>query len=77
MHIIRTRFIPLSATAAAALAIVAAPTAAADDLSTEGATVTQTNGNAQVVATPGPTAQQAGQLQQPFGGDNGFLLFHH
>ncbi len=56
MHITRTRIIPLAATAAAALAIVAAPTAAAATLPT-GATVTQSNGNAQIVATPGPAAQ--------------------
>ncbi|MCX8558299.1 hypothetical protein OS121_24940 [Mycolicibacterium mucogenicum] len=76
MHITRTRIIPLAATAAAALAIAVAPTAAAATLPT-GSTVTQSNGNAQIVATPGPAAQEAGQLQQPFGGDYGFLLFRN
>ena len=76
MHITRTRIIPLAATAAAALAIVAAPTAAAATLPT-GSTVTQSNGNAQIVATPVPAAQEAGQLQQTFGGDYGFLLFRN
>ena len=28
-------------------------------------------------AEPGAAAQQAAQLQQPFGGDTGALLFHH
>ena len=64
MHITRTRIIPLAATAAAATL----PT---------GSSVTQSNGNAQIVATPGPAAQEAGQLQQPFGGDYGFLLFRN
>ncbi len=76
MQINRTRIIPLAATAAAALAIVVAPTAAAATLPTD-ATVTQSNGNAQIVATPGPAAQEAGQLQQPFRGDYGFLLFRN
>jgi hypothetical protein len=44
-----------------------APIAAAD------ATVHQSQGNAQITATPGAAAQQ----QQPFGGDMGALLFHH
>jgi hypothetical protein len=48
-----------------------APIAAAD------ATVQQSQGNAQITATPGAAAQQAAQQQQPFGGDIGALLFHH
>ena len=34
-------------------------------------------GNAQITAVPGAAAQHAAQLQQPFGGDMGALLFHH
>ncbi len=63
----------LLATGAAAFAIAAAPTATAAD-----ATVVQSPGNAQITATPGgDAAQQAADLQQPFGGDMGGLLFHH
>ncbi|MUL48741.1 hypothetical protein FZI85_05510 [Mycobacterium sp. CBMA293] len=76
MHITPKRIVPLAATAAAALAIVTAPAAAAATYA-PGSTVTQTNGNAQIVASPGPAAQEAGQLQQPFGGDYGFLLFRN
>jgi hypothetical protein len=56
---------------AASAAIGLAPIAAAD------ATVQQSQGNAQITATPGAAAQQAAQQQQPFGGDIGALLFHH
>ncbi len=63
-------FAPL-AIAASAAAIGLAPIAAAD------ATVQQSQGNAQIPATPGAAAQQAAQQQQPFGGDMGALLFHH
>ena len=42
-----------------------------------GSTMHQTTGNAQITAKPGAAAQQAAQLQQPFGGDTGALLFHH
>ena len=56
---------------AASAAIGLAPIAAAD------ATVQQSQGNAQITATPGAAAQQAAQQQQPFGGDVGALLFHH
>jgi hypothetical protein len=59
------------AIAAAAAAIGLAPIAAAD------VTVQQSQGNAQITATPGAAAQQAAQQQQPFGGDMGALLFHH
>ena len=57
--------------AAFAAAIGLAPIAAAD------VTVQQSQGNAQITATPGAAAQQAAQQQQPFGGDMGALLFHH
>ena len=56
---------------AASAAIGLAPIAAAD------ATVQQSQGNAQITATPGAAAEQAAQQQQPFGGDMGALLFHH
>ena len=57
--------------AASAAAIGLAPIAAAD------ATVNQTPGNVQVTATPGMASQEAAQNQQPFGGDEGALLYHH
>jgi hypothetical protein len=58
---------------------LAAPAAAAPTGTTNatGSTVHQTTGNAQITAEPGAAAQQAAQLQQPFGGDTGALLFHH
>ena len=34
-------------------------------------TIVQSPGNAQITAQPGMATQQAGQLQQPFGGDMG------
>jgi hypothetical protein len=58
--------------AAGAVTIGAAPIAAASTAST-----VHTPGNAQLVATPGGVAQAAAQLQQPFGGDYGALLFRH
>ena len=60
---------PLAIAAAAAIGL--APIAAAD------VTVQQSQGNAQITATPGAAAEQAAQQQQPFGGDMGALLFHH
>ena len=57
--------------ASAAAAIGFAPLASAD------ATVQNSPGNAQIVATPGQSAQNAATLQQPFGGDYTALLFHH
>jgi hypothetical protein len=63
-------FTPL-AIAASAAAIGLAPIAPAD------VSVQQNPGNAQVTATPRGAAQEAAQLQQPFGGDMGALLFHH
>jgi len=59
------------AIAASAAVIGMAPIAAAD------ATVQQSPGNAQIVATPGAASQEAAQNQQPFGGDSGALLYHH
>lgn len=75
MHITSKKIAQLIAVASA-VAIAAAPVAGAVTLST-GSQVTQTTGNAQIVATPGPAAQQAAQMQQPFGGNTAALLFHH
>jgi hypothetical protein len=66
----KLRYVAPLAIAASAATIGLAPIAAAE------ATVQQTPGNAQVVATPGGAAQEAAQNQQPFGGDMGALLFH-
>jgi hypothetical protein len=60
---------PLAIAASAAIGLAAIASA---DVS-----VQQSPGNAQVTATPGATAQQAAQQQQPFGGDVGALLYHH
>jgi hypothetical protein len=76
MHITMNRIVPLVAAGAAALAIAAAPTAAADT-GTVGSNVQQSPGNVQITAGPGGAAQEAAQLQQPFGGDMGALEFHH
>ena len=65
------RVIAPLALAATAAAIGFAPIAAAE------ATVNQNPGNAEITAQPGPAASHAAQLQQPFGGDMGALLFHH
>ena len=67
----KLRFVAPLAIAASAAAIGLAPIAAAQ------ATVQQSPGNAEITATPGAAAQQAGQNQQPFGGDMGALLYHH
>jgi hypothetical protein len=67
----KLRYVAPLAIAASAAAIGLAPIAAAD------VTVQQSQGNAQITATPGAAAQQAAQQQQPFGGDIGALLFHH
>ncbi|MGB8403749.1 MAG: hypothetical protein WCE30_06675 [Mycobacterium sp.] len=75
MHITARKIVPLIASAAA-VAIAVAPVAGAATFAT-GEQVTQTTDNVQIVATPGGAAQQAAQLQQPFGGDTGALLFHH
>jgi hypothetical protein len=71
-----SRIAPLVAAGAAAVAIAAAPSAAATT-SASGSTVNQNSGNAQITAQPGVAAQQAAQLQQPFGRASGALLFHH
>ena len=71
MQIKLTHIAPLLAAGAAAVAISAAPTATAE------ATIVQSPGNAQITAQPGVAAQQAGQLQYPFFGYGGGLLFHH
>ena len=65
----KIRIITPLAMAGMAAAIGLAPIAAAD------ANVVQTPGNAQVTATPGATAIQAGQLQYPW--YDGGLVFHH
>jgi hypothetical protein len=67
----KLRVIAPLAVAATAAAIGFAPIAAAD------ATVHQNQGNAEITAHPGPAASHAAQLQQPFGGDMGALIFHH
>jgi hypothetical protein len=76
MHIKMNRIAPLVAAGAAAFAIAAAPTALATT-GAAGSTVHQTPGNVEITAGPGVAAQEASQLQQPFGGDTGALLFHH
>lgn len=76
MHIAKSRIVPLIAVGAASVAIGATPVASAAAGAT-GVQVNQTTDNAQIVATPGAAAQQAAQLQEPFGGDMGALLFHY
>jgi hypothetical protein len=76
MHIAKSRIVPLIIAGAALLPIAAAPVAGAA-IGATGVQVNQTTDNAQIVATPGAAAQQAAQLQEPFGGDMGALLFHH
>ena len=58
----KLRFVAPLAIAASAAAIGLAPIAAAQ------ATVQQSPGNAEITATPGAAAQQAGQNQQPSAG---------
>ena len=70
------RIVPLVAAGAAAVAIAAAPTAAATT-GGAGSNVQQSPGNVQITAGPGGAAQEAAQLQQPFGGDSNALLFHN
>jgi hypothetical protein len=69
----KIRYVTPIAIAAAAAAIGFAPSAMAQ---TEGGS-TQGTTTGSFVATPGPSAQNAATLQQPFGGDTGALLFHH
>jgi hypothetical protein len=74
MRIKMNRIVPLVAAGAAAVAIAAAPMAAAST----GGIVHQTPGNVEITAgAPGSSSQEAAQLQQPFGGNTGALLFHH
>ena len=77
MRIKMTRIVPLVAVGAAAVAIAAAPTAAVTTLAAGSSNVNQTPGNVEITAGPGATAQEAAQLQQPFGGATGALIFHH
>ena len=67
----KLRIVAPLALAATAAAIGFAPIAAADT------SVHQNQGNAEITATPGSAATEAAQLQQPFGGDSGALIFHH
>jgi hypothetical protein len=67
----KLRYIAPLVIACAAAAIGLTPNASAD------ATVQQNPGNAQVTATPGPTAQHAVDQQLPFSGVLGALLFRH
>ncbi len=70
----------LLAAGAATVAIAAAPTAAAAPTCSNlggSNTMCQSPGNAEITAEPGATARHAAQLQLPFGGDMGALLFHH
>src|SRR5258707_9441370 len=67
----KLRVVTPLALAAIAAAIGFAPIAAADT------TVHQNQGNAEITAQPGTAATEAAQLQQPFGGASGALLFHH
>ena len=68
----KIRLIAPVAMAATAALIGLAPIASADS------TVVESPGNAQVTATPGAAALQAGQQQYPFFGYGyGGLLFHH
>ena len=76
----RMRYIAPLAMAATAAAIGFAPIAAAAPTATTNtgdATIVQSPGNAQITSQPGVAAQQAGQLQYPFFGYGGGLLFHH
>jgi len=67
----KLRHVAPLAVAASAAAIALAPIASAD------VSVQQQPCNAQVTASPGASAQEAAQNQQPFGGASGALLFHH
>jgi hypothetical protein len=67
----KLRYVAPLAIAASGAVIGLAPIAAAD------ATVQQSPGNTQIVATPGAASQEAAQNQQPFGGNSGALLYHH
>ena len=73
------RIAPLLAVGAAAVAIAAAPLAAAVPTGTTNGTgsANQSPGNVEITAVPGQSAHNAAQLQQPFGGDMDALIFHH
>ena len=81
----KSRIIATLAMAAAAGAIGLAPVAAAAPTGTVtdtgGATIVQRPGNAQITATPGLTALQAGQFQYPYygygDGGPGPVWHHH
>jgi hypothetical protein len=76
----KLRVIAPLAMAATAAAIGFAPLAAAaptGTLDSNGTTVNQHPGNAEISVQPGPSAYRAGELQQPFGGSMGALIFHH
>ena len=79
MRIKMHRVAPLLAVGAAAVAIAAAPLAAAAPTGTTNGTgsANHSPGNVQITAVPGQSAQNAAQLQQPFGGAMGALIFHH
>jgi hypothetical protein len=68
---VKMRLIASLVIATAAATVGLAPIASADS------TVRQTPGNAEVTAHPGAAADHAAQVQQPFGGDLGALIFHH
>ena len=59
-----------------AIAVAAVATVGLAPIASADATVNQTPGNAQIVATPGIASQEAADAQMPFGGDSGALLFH-
>jgi hypothetical protein len=66
------------AIAASAAAIGFAPAALADTTGQQtNNNSQQTTSNAQIVAVPGQSSQNAAQLQQPYGGNAGSLIFHH
>lgn len=74
MHFTPAGIATLISTTAAMVAIGFAPAASADS---SGNQVKPNTGNAQIVATPGVAASEAAQMQQPFGGDFGALLYRH
>jgi hypothetical protein len=76
----KLRVIAPLAMAATAAAIGLAPIAAAAPTGTldpDGTTVNHHPGNTEISVQPGPSASEAAQLQQPFGGAMGALIFHH
>jgi hypothetical protein len=73
----KMRIIAPLAMGAIAAAVGLAPIATAATTEQIDSTVVQSPGNTQVTATPGAAALQAGQLQYPWFGYGGGLLFHH